>query len=76
MDRDKFILQQAQEFFDYFCDEVPPVYRDIGDLDATEDYEEVMAVLGSQVEREWYDLWQSIYENLDEFIGHFTQHNK
>ena len=72
MDRDKFILQQAQEFFDYFCDEVPPVYRDIGDLDATEDYEEVMAVLGSQVEREWYDLWTLIYDELETF----TQHNK
>ena len=71
---EKTVTHFAKELLDYLLDEVPCVFTDIGDLDPIEDYVETKEKLGTQVEREWYDLWQNIYENLEEFIGHYEEH--
>ena len=66
--KEKKLLQEAKTLFDYFCENVSPVFRNLGDLDPTEDYEEVMKQLGSQLERRWYELWTLIYDEVECFI--------
>ena len=70
---EKFILQQAQALLDHLLDEVPCVLQDIEDLDPIEDYAEVKEKLPTQIEKDWYDLWQNFYEELDYFIENYKQ---
>lgn len=64
---EKELVQQAQELIDYLCENISPYFTDTGDLDPFDDYEEIRANL-SNVEREWYDLWMMIYDEVDCFI--------
>ena len=70
---EKFLVQQAKDLLDHLLDEVPCVLKDIGDLDPIEDYVETKEQLDTQVEKDWYDLWQTVYEELENFITHYQE---
>lgn len=63
----KQLVQEAQDLLDHLCENICPLFTDTGDLDPFDDYEEIRANL-SNVEREWYDLWMMIYDEVDCFI--------
>lgn len=73
MKRQTVLVTQAKEFFDYFCDNILPAFKDLGDLDPTEDYEEVLEVLGTNAERDWFKLWTLIFDELDCYITHYEE---
>ena len=73
MDKQEILVKQAKEFFDYFCDNVIPAFRELGDLDPTEDYEEVMEELPTEAEREWFHLWSLFYDELECYITHYEE---
>lgn len=66
MEKEKEILEEARSLFEHICDNVCPLF---GDVDYDLDDEEWQEHLGlTPMEKEWYNLWEDMYDQLYLFI--------